>query len=495
MKQEIVLPKLRVPGQPNWLVRGLWIAGLFVSVWVVILGLQLWRRGSAQPLVARPRAATAATGGRRRPAPAGAATKSGPVPASAPESAPAVPGAAKAASGSRQGFGGQFGRSRYRGGRRAARAGQCLGQGPGQVTHGRASGGARAQGVLAEKASAGGARGRGDPPGLRPAEHPLVRRAHPFLAKRPMMKPATGKAAGEDRAGKGDPIDEILPQFQVSGAGPTPSHGQAKIGEDRPGSDRGSGCTPGGQRLAARPIPHGTVPNVHPKKALDGSTTTRRELSPLLLQRAPADGGRPHPQGRRRGRARKRPNVGRVRTAERRSREEAERLAARPRSARVRPRKSGWSVSGKSSCGWPRPNAARGSRARCACSKSACASRCSRARSDRPEGDPDRRRCHGQLFGGAVYKLKSDAQAEVEAQRAESIRLEQESARREQEQQRKYQAMVAEGKGPGRRPVGGRAQKIRREMEEARERERVRRAQENAPARPASPPAPPRRPP
>jgi hypothetical protein len=41
MKQEIVLPKFKIPGQTNWLVRGLWIGGgvvvllTFVVVWAL----------------------------------------------------------------------------------------------------------------------------------------------------------------------------------------------------------------------------------------------------------------------------------------------------------------------------------------------------------------------------------------------------------------------------------------------------------------------------
>jgi hypothetical protein len=39
MKQEIVLPKFKIPGQTNWLVRGLWIGGGLV---VVLTGLVLF---------------------------------------------------------------------------------------------------------------------------------------------------------------------------------------------------------------------------------------------------------------------------------------------------------------------------------------------------------------------------------------------------------------------------------------------------------------------
>jgi hypothetical protein len=43
MKQEIVLPKFKVPGQRNWLVTGLWIAGGVVLLQAVIVGAILMR--------------------------------------------------------------------------------------------------------------------------------------------------------------------------------------------------------------------------------------------------------------------------------------------------------------------------------------------------------------------------------------------------------------------------------------------------------------------
>ena len=44
MKQEIVLPKFKVPGQTNWLMRGLWIAGGVVLLQVVVVAVVLSRR-------------------------------------------------------------------------------------------------------------------------------------------------------------------------------------------------------------------------------------------------------------------------------------------------------------------------------------------------------------------------------------------------------------------------------------------------------------------
>jgi hypothetical protein len=46
MKQEIVLPKFKIPGQTSWLVRGLWIAGGLVAIQVVAMGFYLWDRNN-----------------------------------------------------------------------------------------------------------------------------------------------------------------------------------------------------------------------------------------------------------------------------------------------------------------------------------------------------------------------------------------------------------------------------------------------------------------
>jgi hypothetical protein len=44
MKQEIVLPKFKIPGQTNWLVRGLWIGGGLVVVMAGLVVFALARR-------------------------------------------------------------------------------------------------------------------------------------------------------------------------------------------------------------------------------------------------------------------------------------------------------------------------------------------------------------------------------------------------------------------------------------------------------------------
>jgi hypothetical protein len=90
------------------------------------------------------------------------------------------------------------------------------------------------------------------------------------------------------------------------------------------------------------------------------------------------------------------------------------------------------------------------------------------------------------LAGGVVFKLRSDANAELEVARAEQIRREQEYAKREQDNQRKYQAMLdqksrelATAKSDEER------NRIRKEMETEREKESARRARtpSRAPAR------------
>ena len=58
MKQDVVLPKFKIPGQTNWLIRGLWIAGGLVAIQLVaVAGFFLWKRSSEEAVQA---AATAA---------------------------------------------------------------------------------------------------------------------------------------------------------------------------------------------------------------------------------------------------------------------------------------------------------------------------------------------------------------------------------------------------------------------------------------------------
>jgi hypothetical protein len=48
MKQEIVLPKFKIPGQTNWLVRGLWIGGGVVVLLSAVVVFALNRQGQLQ---------------------------------------------------------------------------------------------------------------------------------------------------------------------------------------------------------------------------------------------------------------------------------------------------------------------------------------------------------------------------------------------------------------------------------------------------------------
>jgi hypothetical protein len=89
------------------------------------------------------------------------------------------------------------------------------------------------------------------------------------------------------------------------------------------------------------------------------------------------------------------------------------------------------------------------------------------------------------VFGGVIWKLRADASAQLEAQQAERIRVEQESAKREAEQLRKYQALFAERqKALAAAQSEEERQRIQKQIEDDRERERARREKKNA--RPAT---------
>jgi hypothetical protein len=198
MKQEIVLPKLRVPGQANWLLRGLWIGVVLVSVWVVVLGVQVWRRGALDapaPVATLPPAA---------PAVPAATTPVAPIKAAAPN-APA-PAAAKPIPGKT--FAGKFSGARHRGGR------ALRGHGAWAKAHGKLHPRGR-RALLVRKAylrkkrlHAARAVGRPGGGGVTPAGAPTASNdlGFPGASKRPSRPPA--------KAAKGDPIDDILRNFK-----------------------------------------------------------------------------------------------------------------------------------------------------------------------------------------------------------------------------------------------------------------------------------------
>lgn len=98
------------------------------------------------------------------------------------------------------------------------------------------------------------------------------------------------------------------------------------------------------------------------------------------------------------------------------------------------------------------------------------------------------------IAGAVVFKLRSDANEEVQARQAALVKAEQDFARREAESQRKYQALVdqkarelATAKSDEER------NRIRREMEDERAKEQARRARtprpvSSPPSRPSAPP-------
>jgi hypothetical protein len=97
------------------------------------------------------------------------------------------------------------------------------------------------------------------------------------------------------------------------------------------------------------------------------------------------------------------------------------------------------------------------------------------------------------LSGAVVYKMRADNQAELQLQRADRLRFEQETAKREQEQRIRFerelsqkQAELATAKSADERA------RLEKEVEQARAREQARRARAlkapTSPSRPAVPP-------
>jgi hypothetical protein len=84
MKQEIVLPKFKVPGQRNWLVTGLWIAGAVVLLQAVIVGAILWRHQGKDIGNGANAEGAQALGGKASPEAAPAAAKAAPAANAAP---------------------------------------------------------------------------------------------------------------------------------------------------------------------------------------------------------------------------------------------------------------------------------------------------------------------------------------------------------------------------------------------------------------------------
>lgn len=82
MKHEVVLPKFKIPGQTNWLIRGLWIAGALVVVQGAVVAGLMWKRGSDQKSSAA--AAQAAAALPAAPVAAAPATPAAKAPAKSP---------------------------------------------------------------------------------------------------------------------------------------------------------------------------------------------------------------------------------------------------------------------------------------------------------------------------------------------------------------------------------------------------------------------------
>jgi hypothetical protein len=201
MKQEIVLPKLRVPGQANWLLRGLGIGVTLLSIWVIVIGIQLWRRGSTDapaPVATLPAPAAAPASGPAAPAKAAAPVKPG---------TPAAPASAAVKPGSGKTFVGKFSGARHRGSR------ALRGRAGWSKAHGKVHRGGR-RAVLARKAylrkkrlhaARTGARwgGAGVTSGPKTGVNDL---GSPGMNRAPVKQPA--------KPAKGDPIDDILRNFK-----------------------------------------------------------------------------------------------------------------------------------------------------------------------------------------------------------------------------------------------------------------------------------------
>jgi hypothetical protein len=143
MKQEIVLPKFKLPGQgPSWPMRALWVAGGLVGLQVAVLGVALSKKRAAQeaalvaapqaPAVAAPslgiRAAVAAPAPNDRlgtdtaaPTPTAAEAAAAAAPTGAASSAPIAEKAQKADRPSRSGK-----RAAVKGRRASSRGGKML---------------------------------------------------------------------------------------------------------------------------------------------------------------------------------------------------------------------------------------------------------------------------------------------------------------------------------------------------------------------------------
>jgi hypothetical protein len=196
MKQEYVLPKFRIPGQPNWLVRGVWALAGVVTISLGALGVAYWRRTAAatvqQPVAQLPVAPAPAA---PPPAAPAAATKPGaPVAPAAPAAKPV--GMGKLALNKRPGA--RFGAGRYhrygkgklgaraRGGKRALAARRAYLRKKRLLAARRAHAGWPAKPVAGAGGGLAGARGRTPTP----------------------------SAATANKAKAGDPIDDILRNFK-----------------------------------------------------------------------------------------------------------------------------------------------------------------------------------------------------------------------------------------------------------------------------------------